>query len=121
MYLWDCPPGRWSPCSTYRRTDGCIPTRRHEVNSTPPPEARPNWASKLLVDTLYSCMESRGTNVPIPSPNTVMFSTPSSRISVPVERCPLMLNPTPRVVEFCEFVPMLLAPVAPASPLEILP
>src|ERR1700757_5153273 len=33
-----------------------------------------------------------------------MFSIPSSRISVPVERWPLILNPTPRVVEFWEFV-----------------
>ena len=32
-----------------------------------------------------------------------MFSTPSSKISVPLDRCPLMLKPTPRVVAFCEF------------------
>ena len=54
----------------------------------------------------------------MPSPKTATFSTPSSRISVPLERCPLILNPTPRVLSF--WLPLAL-PDDPASPFEMFP
>ena len=62
-----------------------------------PPDARPYWASKLLVVTRNSRTASTGTYTPMPSAKTEIFSTPSSRTSVPLARWPLMLNPTARV------------------------
>jgi hypothetical protein len=60
------------------------------VRLTTPPDARPYSAEKLLVMTLYSCTESIGTSSPTAEPKMATFSTPSSRISVPDSRCPLM-------------------------------
>ena len=89
---------------------------------TTPPEARPYSAEKLLVTMLYSCTASIGMFSPIATLKMAMFSTPSSRISVPDSRWPFTEKPTPLFESSWPPPPDdIVAPFDVVSPLLTLP